>query len=177
MTQDEGEYMSGLKKKADDWLAKNNGLTTIIFLAIVIAPIAWLVVFGERTSDRKATASSSSTVSAPTPGLAVVNVTTPASTSAGELTTNQKRELTVFGLRAMGMQASLGDVKKTLSRAEIEKMIAAGINLNGHLCAKITAIRPLKVKSTYEVTCIAYRDGSARKAYLLDPLKGIASEM
>lgn len=34
--------MSGFRKRADDWLARNNGLTTVVFLGIVISPIVWL---------------------------------------------------------------------------------------------------------------------------------------
>jgi hypothetical protein len=63
-----------------------------------------------------------------------------------------------------------------LSQAEIEHMVATGINKNGHLCARIVDIRPLKIKSAYEVSCIAYRGGSAKKSYVLEALKGIAFE-
>ena len=34
--------MSNFKKRADDWLARNNGLTTVLFLGVVISPIVWL---------------------------------------------------------------------------------------------------------------------------------------
>jgi len=98
----------------------------------------------------------------------------PAVVSAAELTTQQKKELIVFGMRAMGLKVGIGHVKKILSRPEIETMVATGLNLNSHLCAEITDIRPLKVKATYEVTCIAYRGGSAKKAYIVDSLKGVA---
>ncbi|MBA2492278.1 MAG: hypothetical protein H0V34_11465 [Gammaproteobacteria bacterium] len=93
------------------------------------------------------------------------------------LTTQHKKELTVFGLRSMGMNAGLGDVKKVLSEAEVKELVSTGINLNGHLCAEISDIRPLEVAGAYEVSCIAYRGGSAEKAYLLEALEGIASEM
>lgn len=96
---------------------------------------------------------------------------------AGKLNENQRRELTVFGLRAMGMQAGPSDVKKVLTGKELKTMVATGINLNGHLCAEITDIRPLKVESAYEVTCVTYSGGSAKKSYVLEALKGIASEM
>lgn len=95
----------------------------------------------------------------------------------GELSVDQKKELIVFGLRAMGLQAGTGDVKKVLSRPEIDILVATGINLNGHLCAQVTAIRALDVKSAYEVSCIAMRGGSAKKAYVLEALKGTASSM
>lgn len=93
------------------------------------------------------------------------------------LTTQHKKDLTVFGLRSMGMNAGLGDVKKVLSEAEVKELVLAGINLNGHLCAEILDIRPLEIAGAYEVSCIAYRGGSAKKAYLLEALEGIASEM
>ena len=80
---------------------------------------------------------------------------------AGDLNAQHKRELTVLGSRAMGLLVGVNDVKKILSGAEIEKLVAAGINLNGHLCARITDIRLLKISGGYEVTCIAYRGGSA----------------
>lgn len=96
---------------------------------------------------------------------------------ASDLNVEQRTELTVFGLRAMGMNAGIRDVKAVPTNSEVEKLVSAGINLNRHLCAQITDIRPLKVRGAYEVTCIAYRGGSAKKAYLLESLKGIASEL
>ena len=96
---------------------------------------------------------------------------------AGNLSVENKKELTVFGLRSLGMQSGIGDVKKVLSKAEIEELVSTGINLNGFLCAKITDISALKVKGAYEVTCVANRGGTAKKTYLLESLKGIASEM
>ena len=38
--------MSDMEQKANDWLAKNNGLTTLILLAAVVAPIVWLFANG-----------------------------------------------------------------------------------------------------------------------------------
>lgn len=38
--------MSDVERKANDWLTKSNGLTTWALLAIVIAPIAWLIAGG-----------------------------------------------------------------------------------------------------------------------------------
>lgn len=35
-----------MEQKANDWLAKNNGLTTLILLAAVVAPIVWLFANG-----------------------------------------------------------------------------------------------------------------------------------
>jgi hypothetical protein len=99
-----------------------------------------------------------------------------ATSYAAELSIQQKKELTVFSGRAMGTQVGVGDVKEVLSRSDIEHLVATGINLNGHLCAQIVDIRPLKVSGAYEVSCIAYRGGSAKKSYVLDALKGVAFE-
>lgn len=96
---------------------------------------------------------------------------------AGELSTQQKKELTVFGMKATGLNVGIVDVKKVLSTSEIEQIVAAGLNSNGLLCAQITDIRPLKVKSAYEVTCIAYRGGTATKTYIVDALNGTASDL
>lgn len=74
-------------------------------------------------------------------------------------------------MKAMGLNVGLGQVKKVLSTSEVNKMVATGLNLNGHLCAELISILPLKVKSTYEVACIAYRGGSSKKSYIIDSLK------
>lgn len=95
---------------------------------------------------------------------------------AADLSTQNKKELSVFGMRAMGMQVGVSDIKNVLSRPEINQMVQAGLNMNGHLCAQITDIRPLKISGTYEVTCVAYRGGSAKKSYVLEALKGVAFE-
>lgn len=94
--------------------------------------------------------------------------------SAADLTTDQKKELTVFGLKAMGIDVGVSGVKEKLSGPEIEEMVATGLNLNGHLCAKITDICPLGVGGAYEVTCVAYRGGTATKSYVVDALNGVA---
>ncbi len=93
---------------------------------------------------------------------------------AGTLSNTEKKELTLFGMKAMGLNVGIESIKKVLSIPEVNKMVATGLNLNGHLCAELVAVRPLKVKSTYEATCIAYRGGSSKKAYIIDALKGVA---
>lgn len=98
-------------------------------------------------------------------------------TSAAELSEKQKKELVVFFGHASGNAVAVSDVDKVPPKDGIHKLVSAGLNLNRHLCAQITDIRPLKIASTYEVTCIAYRGGSAQKTYLVDALKGVASEM
>lgn len=96
--------------------------------------------------------------------------------SAYELSTVQTKELTAFSGRAMGIQVTAADIKNAPSRKDLEELIATGINLNKLLCAKVTEIHPLKVKGTYEVSCVAYRNGSAKKSYVLDTNRGTAFE-
>jgi len=93
---------------------------------------------------------------------------------AASLSDIQKKELTLFGMKAMGMNVSISFVKKVLSTPEVNEMVSTGLVMNGHLCAEVVSIHPLKVKSTYEATCVAYRGGSAKKSYIIDALKGIA---
>ncbi len=96
---------------------------------------------------------------------------------AEDLTPQQSKELTVFAVKNLGASSTtVRDVKDVFPRAKINELVATGINLNGFLCASVADIRPLKVKATYEVTCIAYRNGSARKTYIVDALKGVAFE-
>jgi hypothetical protein len=96
------------------------------------------------------------------------------SVHAESLSDVQKKELMLFGMKAMGLNVGINHVKNVLSISEINEMVATGLNLNGHLCAELVAIRPLKVKSSYEATCIAYRGGNAKKEYVIDALKGLA---
>ena len=93
---------------------------------------------------------------------------------AASLSDTQKKELTLFGMKAMGLNVGIGHVKKVLPDPEVNEMVATGLNLNGHLCAELITVRPLKVESTYEATCIAYRGGSSKKSYIIDALKGVA---
>lgn len=66
---------------------------------------------------------------------------------------------------------SLAPAKKQ----EYGEMIATAINLNGHLCAKVTRVQPLKVNdSTFEVTCIEYRGGSGTVRYIVNTDTGVA---
>ncbi len=98
------------------------------------------------------------------------------SAHAGNLSEQNKKELSVFGMRAMGMKVGVSDMKKVLSQPEIDHLVQTGLNLNGHLCAQIVEIRPLQISGAYEVTCVAYRSGSAKKTYVLESLKGTAFE-
>ncbi|WP_289022485.1 hypothetical protein [Desulfobacter postgatei] len=96
------------------------------------------------------------------------------SSQAETLSNVQKKELTLFGMKAMGLNVGMAQVKKVLSTPEVYEMVATGLNLNGHLCAELVDVSPLKVQSTYEATCIAYRGGTAKKQYVINALKGVA---
>jgi len=58
---------------------------------------------------------------------------------------------------------------------QTKEMIAALINMNGHLCASVLSITQLVVgKKTFEVVCIEYRGGNGQVTYILDLSTGIA---
>lgn len=99
-----------------------------------------------------------------------------ASFAETSLSDYQKKELIVFGMQAMGIDKGIPDVKKVLSTSEVYEIVATGINLNGFLCAELLDIRPLKMQSKYEASCIAYRGGSSRKTYIINSLEGVAFE-
>jgi hypothetical protein len=94
--------------------------------------------------------------------------------SSPKLNESQRKELTLFSMKAMGLNVEIKDVKKVLSPIEVNELVATGINLNDHLCAEVIEVRPLKMKSRYEAKCIAYRGGTATKHYIIDALKGVA---
>jgi hypothetical protein len=79
--------------------------------------------------------------------------------NAAELSAQHRKELSVFGMRAMGLKVGVGDVKNVPSRSEIEQVVAVGLNANGHLCAQIVEIRPLrlgvKIMSGFKHACDA----------------------
>ncbi|PPI78395.1 hypothetical protein DXI23_04650 [Marinobacter flavimaris] len=85
-----------------------------------------------------------------------------------------KKELTLFGMKTIGLNVGMAQVKKVLSTPKVHEMVKTGLNLNGHLCAELVDIRPLKTQGAYEATCVAYRGGTARKQYIIDALKGVA---
>jgi hypothetical protein len=91
-----------------------------------------------------------------------------------KLSESQRKELTLFSMKAMGLKVSISDVKKALPANEVNELIATGINLNDHLCAKVLEVRPLKMKSRYEVKCTSYRGGTSTKHYIIDALNGVA---
>ena len=94
-----------------------------------------------------------------------------------DLSIDQQKELTVFGIRgAFGVSMGPNDVKKVLSGGDLELMIATGLNGNDLLCASIKEVRALTLRGKYEVTCVAYRGGSSTKTYIIDALNGFAFE-
>ena len=61
------------------------------------------------------------------------------------------------------------------SKQESAEAIATVINLNGHLCARVTDVAPLKVSgSVYEVTCVEYRGGTGKVRYVVNSDTGAA---
>jgi hypothetical protein len=64
-------------------------------------------------------------------------------------------------MRAMGLPVDLAAVKNVPDEAETRELVATGVNLNGHLCARVTAIRPLKLTGAYEIECIEYQGGKS----------------
>jgi hypothetical protein len=95
---------------------------------------------------------------------------------AAALTIDQRRELAFFALKAMGMASSPAAVKNVPDGDELNTLVATGLNLNGHLCAELLSVAPLKLAGKYEATCTAYRGGSARKTYVIDSAAGTAFE-
>lgn len=65
---------------------------------------------------------------------------------------------------------------QALDKKELKTLTATILNLNGLLCAEVTDIRPLEIKNLFEVTCIAYRGGSATKTYIMNAAEGTAWE-
>jgi hypothetical protein len=57
---------------------------------------------------------------------------------------------------------------------ELKEVMAAMINLNGQLCAKVIEVRPLRIANQYEVTCIEYRGGSGTVRYIFNAKTGEA---
>jgi hypothetical protein len=64
-----------------------------------------------------------------------------------ELTIAQRKDLIVFAMKAMGTNVGVQDVKDPLTSSEVETLVATGLNLNGHLCARVVSVRPLQLKS------------------------------
>lgn len=108
--------------------------------------------------------------------LAVVS-NVAAADPASVLSTAQRLELAIFGMKAMGLPVSPKDVSKVPTSKETIDMVATGINLNGHLCAAVVSLVPLKVRGGWEVTCIANRGGSAKKSYTIDTGSGKADAL
>ena len=63
---------------------------------------------------------------------------------------------------------------RSSDKESLKEMIALMINLKGDLCAKVLDVRPLRLKDTYEVTCIEYRGGSGTVRYIFNARTGAA---
>jgi hypothetical protein len=73
-------------------------------------------------------------------------------------------------------QQSTGERPSTPSAGSdmsAEKAAALMLNLNGHLCAEVVRITPLKQAKVYEVRCIEYRGGHGTVDYMLDMNTGV----
>lgn len=60
------------------------------------------------------------------------------------------------------------------SKAEMDEVVATLLNIGGHLCARVVSVTPLRLKDTYEVTCIEYRGGNGRVTYIFEATSGNA---
>ena len=141
-------------------------LTWIVVIALVLGLAGYFDVLIDRVASSPKAPAMQNT--------APDNLVSSGPVQSASLSDTQKKELTVFGMKAMGINVSISQVKKVLSTPDVYEMVATGLNLNGHLCAELVSISSLKVKSTYEATCIAYRGGSSQKSYIVDALKGVA---
>jgi len=90
---------------------------------------------------------------------------------------SHKKELIWFGMNAMGLRTGIDSIKKVLPMKDVHNMIKTGLNMNGMLCAEITDLVPLRMKYTYEVTCIAYRGGTKTKSYVINAQRGVAEDL
>ena len=59
-----------------------------------------------------------------------------------------------------------------MSEQELKEVMAAMLNLDGHLCARVVEIRALQIRNQYEVQCIEYRGGSGQVRYIFDASTG-----
>lgn len=109
--------------------------------------------------------------------LVLMTVSPAKASSLAALSDMQRRELSVFGMRAMGGNVNAKDIKKTPDVQGMSELVAVGLNLKGFLCATVVDIAEIKIKGRYEVTCIATRGGKATKSYLVDPARGLASDL
>ncbi len=71
---------------------------------------------------------------------------------------------------------SASNIVHANNKEDLKQTVALILNLNGHLCAKVIDISPLKIKNQYEVICVANRGGSATKNYILNAADGTAFE-
>ena len=95
--------------------------------------------------------------------------------TALELSDEDKTNIFLFFNRAIGFpKITEADIKSLPSGDDSKKLLAAGILLNGKLCASVTRVTGLPHNGVYEVTCLAVEGGYAEKTYLVDPATGQA---
>ncbi|MFZ1107614.1 MAG: hypothetical protein WAN43_04620 [Rhodomicrobium sp.] len=80
----------------------------------------------------------------------------------------------LFGMRALGANATRSDIKQIPSSNDVDIMLRSGLNSNRKMCASVVSVRRLKDSRLYEVICVAVDGGEMRKGYLIDPNTGVA---
>lgn len=106
----------------------------------------------------------------------IIIIMTPCMALAQALSSEHKKDLMVFSMKASGVSATAEDIKSLPSDHDLYDVVGLGLNLNSHLCAEIEMIRPLESAGTYEATCIAYKGGVGKKTYIIDSGQGTAFE-
>jgi hypothetical protein len=61
-----------------------------------------------------------------------------------------------------------------MTESELKTVIAAMLNTQGYLCARVTSVTPLNQADTYEVRCIEYQGGTGTVDYILNAQTGTA---
>jgi len=87
-------------------------------------------------------------------------------TYEGNLSLQAKKELTLFGMKSIGLNVGIGDVKRVLSTSEVFEMVKAGLNAKGLLCADIVGVVSVE-EGAYGVSCVAYRSGGSKTEYMV----------
>jgi len=93
-----------------------------------------------------------------------------------ELTTIQQKELTLFGMRAMGADVAIDDIKEIPTESGIKTLVATGLNLNGYLCAYLDSISPQKTAGIYHIRCSKNISATEWGHYVINVIDGTAYE-
>jgi hypothetical protein len=97
---------------------------------------------------------------------------------ASELSDKDRMNMMLFFHHAMGLsQIKAADVKSLPSPEGAKTVLAAGLIIQGKLCASVIRITALPNDGFYEVTCVAVAGGRAEKTYLVDPESGKADSL